>query len=390
MRIPVHPSNKTAARYRSFIVALVLTGLLWPTLLFAAPPSRKAQLQKKRATIQSRISSVKRKLNQALRVERQKRGVLKQAEGKLIVARHALRVSVLELARKQVELHRAQRALVEARQQFSYARKDVSKRLVNLYERGETGYLDMLLSSDSVGDLLQRSEFADVMVEQDQEALSDLRDKKEKVADYQDQVDRKTQEAARVKQRAAVRHNLTDIERREAQGDFADARGERQRIENELRELERESNAIAAMIRAMRNTPKGRRLYNARYSGGMGGLPVRGRVGSGFGMRFHPILHRYRMHTGVDIAAPTGTPIVATGGGEVIFAGRRGGYGNAVIIDHGRGKATLYAHMSSFAVSSGQVVSRGQMIGRVGSTGLSTGPHCHYEVRINGTPVNPL
>jgi murein DD-endopeptidase MepM/ murein hydrolase activator NlpD len=96
------------------------------------------------------------------------------------------------------------------------------------------------------------------------------------------------------------------------------------------------------------------------------------------------------MHTGLDIAAPTGTPIASAGGGEVIFAGRKGGYGNAVIIDHGHGKTTLYGHMSRIQVRMGQVVKRGQLVGNVGSTGFSTGPHLHYEVRQNGTPINPL
>lgn len=115
---------------------------------------------------------------------------------------------------------------------------------------------------------------------------------------------------------------------------------------------------------------------------------------SGFGTRFHPILHYRRMHTGVDLSAKTGTPIYATGDGVVVTSGRcdasLSGYGIAVLVDHGFGYKTLYAHMSETKVKEGQHVKRGELLGLVGSTGLASGPHCHYEVWLNGTKVNPI
>ena len=114
---------------------------------------------------------------------------------------------------------------------------------------------------------------------------------------------------------------------------------------------------------------------------------------SGFGTRYHPILHYRRMHTGVDLSAKTGTPIYATGDGVVKVAGRSddlGGYGIAVLIDHGYGYQSLYAHMSEVKVRQGQSVKRGELLGLVGSTGLASGPHCHYEVWLNGNKVNPI
>ena len=116
------------------------------------------------------------------------------------------------------------------------------------------------------------------------------------------------------------------------------------------------------------------------------------RISSGFGMRFHPILNRMRMHTGVDYAAPVGTPIKSTGDGKIIFIGRKGGYGKAIIIKHGGVYSTLYGHMSRFhrGMHAGKFVKQGQVIGYVGSTGRATGPHLHYEFRINGVFRNPL
>jgi len=119
------------------------------------------------------------------------------------------------------------------------------------------------------------------------------------------------------------------------------------------------------------------------------GLPVHGRLTSGFGERFHPILGYVRFHDGVDLAAAAGTPIVAAADGRVVSAGWRGGYGELVQIAHSAGLETSYGHMSRIAASVGQVVRKGEVIGWVGSTGLSTGPHLHFEVTRNGRPVNP-
>lgn len=119
-------------------------------------------------------------------------------------------------------------------------------------------------------------------------------------------------------------------------------------------------------------------------------LPINGRLSSNFGARRHPISGMYRQHSGIDLAAPIGTPIRATKEGVVVTSGWSGGYGIMVRLDHGNGVETRYAHMSRAVVRSGQSVKAGQIIGAVGSTGRSTGPHLHYELRLNNVAVNPL
>ena len=153
-------------------------------------------------------------------------------------------------------------------------------------------------------------------------------------------------------------------------------------FEGELTSLEREEASIRSKIQAA-SQPAGTKP-------GQLIRPIPGRVESGFGPRTHPIYGTVKMHTGIDMHGPMGQAIRAGAGGTVILAGVKGGYGNAVMIDHGGGMVTLYAHQSSLAVSVGQKVTAGQTIGYVGSTGLSTGPHLHFEVRINGTPVDPM
>lgn len=152
-------------------------------------------------------------------------------------------------------------------------------------------------------------------------------------------------------------------------------------IEGEITALEREEAGIQALIEQ----------EQSRGGSAPGVLlrPVPGGVSSGFGWRIHPIYGTSRLHTGWDMNGSCGAPIVAAAGGRVFFTGWKGGYGNAVMIDHGGGLSTLYAHQSGIGVSYGQQVSAGEVIGWVGTTGLSTGCHLHWEVRVNGTPVDP-
>lgn len=123
--------------------------------------------------------------------------------------------------------------------------------------------------------------------------------------------------------------------------------------------------------------------------GSLGRQPINGVLTSGFGLRWHPLLGGYRKHSGVDLAAPTGTPVRATSGGQITTAGWQGGYGLLVAVDHGKNTQTRYGHLSRVAVAPGQEVKSGDVIGYVGTTGLSTGPHLHYEVRVDGLAVNP-
>jgi septal ring factor EnvC (AmiA/AmiB activator) len=158
-------------------------------------------------------------------------------------------------------------------------------------------------------------------------------------------------------------------------------------FDGELASLESEQSEIEDLIRD-RQSETAASTASAATSGGFV-RPVPGRITSGFGPRLHPILGTTRVHTGVDMTAGYGTPIKAADSGKVIYAGYRGGYGNTIIVDHGGGITTLYAHQSNLAASNGDRVDAGEVVGYVGSTGLSTGPHLHFEVRVNGSPVDP-
>ncbi|MFV1971466.1 MAG: murein hydrolase activator EnvC [Acidimicrobiia bacterium] len=201
-----------------------------------------------------------------------------------------------------------------------------------------------------------------------------------------------TEEVVRLEESAAeievVKAGL-DVKRAELSSEYdrqaellAEVRARISEFEGELTNLEREEASIRSKIRAA-SQPKGTKPGRLLR-------PVSGAIESGFGKRVHPIYGTVKMHTGLDMHGPIGDPIRAAAGGTVILAGTKGGYGNTVMIDHGGGMVTLYAHQSKLAVSVGQKVKAGQTIGYIGSSGLSTGPHLHFEVRINGTPVDPM
>ena len=170
------------------------------------------------------------------------------------------------------------------------------------------------------------------------------------------------------------------------------AAADKQAIYNKELEAEKEAAEQIAKAEAEWKKQQEAAKKNTAYVGGEFGWPVpgyEGNISSPFGWRKHPILKDMRMHNGIDISAPKSAKITASNAGTVILTAYNSGYGNYVVVDHGGGYTTLYAHMTKFAVSDGTKVGRGDTIGYVGSTGLSTGPHLHFEIRVNGSPKNP-
>lgn len=198
-------------------------------------------------------------------------------------------------------------------------------------------------------------------------AAADARSARDQVAGLRAQIEPARAEAAQ--QEAAEATAVASIQSQKAA------------YEGELASLQAASDGIAARLRALGSGPGSPGRCEAR--------PVPGPIVSPFGSRFHPVLHVTRMHNGDDMAAGQGEPIHACRGGTVVIADVEGGYGNAVVIDHGGGMATLYGHQSRIASNVGEHVDAGQVIGYVGATGLATGPHLHFEVRLSGNPVDP-
>jgi murein DD-endopeptidase MepM/ murein hydrolase activator NlpD len=300
-----------------------------------------------------------------------------------------------ELARVQDELRRERIHLARLRERLAEARAALSDRLVELYKADEPDVVTVILESDGFADLLERAEFMQRVSQQDARIIDRVREAKAEAVAAEKRLDALEEKlrkiAAEVARRAAevdaIKDRLVDRQQ-EFQGAravkaraLATTRDHRRNLEGDLAALEKEQAAVLARLQSAQG---GGSAGPIRQGSGSLIWPVNGPVVSGFGMRWG------RLHAGVDIAVPAGTPIRAADSGRVVLLGWTGGYGNYTCIDHGGSLSTCYAHQSRYGTSMGASVSQGQVIGYVGCTGHCFGDHLHFETRVNGSPVDPM
>jgi len=305
--------------------------------------------------------------------------------------------SQIELLRSEIAARQASIAALQV--DYDQRSAELASRVDTYYRGGDWAYIEMLLGSQSLGDLIQRTEFVTAIIRDDEDAAARLEETRLALEQANTELSR-TVESVTAK-RAEARAEELGLKTLQSSRDSK--RAAEQTVQDQKAALLAQTKKNIARLRAMAlaEAQESARIATLLKNAGSHGTgkyagtftwPTPGyrHVSSPFGMRMHPILHVRKMHTGIDIHVPYGARIVAAGSGKVIFAGRNGGYGNFTMIDHGNGLVTCYAHQSRIAVSTGQHVSKGQTIGYVGSTGMSTGAHLHFEVRVNGTPKNPL
>jgi murein DD-endopeptidase MepM/ murein hydrolase activator NlpD len=387
---------------RSRTAAFVALALA-PLLLFALLP-----LGSTGKPLQQRIEDARKRVDSAKRRE----GVLSTdvaaasrridvVQGEITVLRGRQSVLQRDLDGKRAQLNRlqddlrAERARLAAlRAKLALSRRVLALRLTELYKADRPDALTVILNSRGFADLLERSEFMQRINEQDTRVIVQVRvarDASQRASDRLAALETRQQNITtavlvRRNQVASVRLRLVDKSREFAQARSAKAsilrrvRSDRHEAEEDLAAMEREQ----ARIRGVLTTGPGSAGPIRRGSGSFI-WPVNGPITGSFGEN-----RGDHMHAGIDISAPTGTAIRAVASGTVALAGWTGGYGNYTCIQHGGGLSSCYAHQSSIGVSVGQSVSRGQVIGAVGSTGNSTGPHLHFEIRSGGSPVSPL
>ena len=280
-----------------------------------------------------------------------------------------------------------QEVLAEKKAKMEGRMKIYRQRLRDIYINGQINYLDVLLGAKDFSDFSSRMYLLKKIIANDVSLLADLRKKKAELETAQEVLESNMVRVKTVHSEVSSKQQLVAQKTMEREAAYNDAVAEQSRLDEEYNELMATSRRIADMIR---NLESGGTISSASRGSGAFVWPIYGEITSPFGWRTHPIFGTQKFHSGLDIAADYGDPVVAANSGTVIYADWMGGYGNAVMIDHGGGLVTLYGHNSSLAVYNGQQVGKGQTIAYAGSTGYSTGPHCHFEVRIHGEVTDPM
>ncbi len=364
----------------------ILSVLLVATMLFFTAGASFADNTQKVKKVEQKRLQILKKIKTLKVMENKQISTITKNQQKLEKNERALKASQIQYKKKQNNIYSLQKDLNLYLKQYNQRQKSTAERLRCIYKTNHTMILELLLSTSSISEFLDRIYYQNLIIQSDKKKMESLKAEAQHIAMLKKRLEaEKSQLSGIIKNmdkenatiKTTINQNKVMLER---------IQKDKKAYEQSERELKKESDKLAALI-----------SKSTKHSGVVVGggflLPVHGRVSSPFGWRTHPIFKSRIFHTGIDYAVPMGTPIKAANAGKVIYSGWYGGYGKVVILDHGSctgaPTTTLYAHMSQPKVSVGENVVRGQTIGLSGSTGYSTGPHVHFEVRINGKPQNP-
>jgi len=370
---------------RKLISTIVLVAMIFTVAL----PTYADSLEEEKA----KLEDVQQQLQNKEAQRESKKKEVKNAIDELMVAQNQLAEAKKELQAVEEQQNslefkiKTTRITIEKKkEEFEETKRVYSKRLREIYINGQINYLDVLLGAKDFSDFSSRMYLLQRIIARDINLLNKLEEQKRTLNAQQAALEEDKKQLDKVHASVDAKKKMVEAKTAERKALYDNALAEQNRLEQEYNDLMETSNNISSMIK------------NWEQSGTLGSVhgsgrfiwPIHGEITSPYGWRTHPIFGTQIFHTGIDIAADYGDPIVAVDSGTVVYAGWMGGYGNAVMIDHGGGLVTLYGHNTAVLVSEGQAVEKGQLIAHAGSTGYSTGPHCHFEVRVHGETVNPL
>ena len=347
----------------------------------------KPDLQTQRNVLQNQLNEANGNLEQVQSDLSENLQQIEKLDQKIGTSETELTEQESKITQLKESINQIETELNSVTEKYETQRELYKQRLITIYETGETQYLDILLKSKSLYDFLSGYYVISEMAELDNNLVKELEEKKKTIDLSKQKLENEKEELATIVEnqtRLARTLQNTKVMRESFIEKLSD---EEKSLQAKIDEINAQYAEINKQILALAQGG-----IDSEYIGGELAWPVPGytRITSEYKMRYHPITGQYKLHTGVDIGAPTGADFVAANDGIVIKSEPNPAYGNMVIIDHGGGVTTLYAHGSAFVVEVGQHVKRGEPVLKVGSTGYSTGPHAHFEVRINGVATNPL
>lgn len=366
-------------------IAVLSLMLVFVFSFFVITPANASSSEKKR--IEHKRLVTRQKINRLKILETQETNKLYRNQIKLEKSTRVLNESKQQYSTTQVKLSDLERELSYSLQTFSTSENNTRHRIRQIYKKQRSGLFQLLLSTTDINEFLDRIYYQNIIAKRDKKNLVYVKERARRIArlKYQAEEQKRILQGAiesinyqKQSIQSAINKNSSMIQK---------LRTDRLAYERAEKELARQSANLENMI--SRNAGDSTIKITSGFI-----RPVGGGITSSFGWRIHPIFKSRTFHSGLDIGAPYGSAVRASNSGRVIYAGWYGGYGKVVILDHGRYNGvpvtTLYAHLSSYNVGVGDTIVRGQSVGRVGSTGYSTGPHLHFEVRVKGQPTNPL
>lgn len=371
-------------RFKWMLVAVTVFGIL-TAALFPVSANELDRLRREQEELERRINQQQSELQQNERQQRQTSNEIYRLEIQIQQTRNEINQLNNQLLETEKQVEITEGELKDAEERLDERTDALSVRVKEIFINGQVNYIEVLLDSTDLNDFLTRFALLERLMEQDMTLLDEIEAERQLIAEKKAELEEQHAQIASIKADTERKEQQLVAKNRERQQWLASLESNAVVLAEALDDLEETSNRIEQEILNLQRASRGSGIS------GIANWPTPGytRVTSDYGNRIHPILRTQRMHSGLDIAAPTGANIVAVEFGTVIYSDWFGGYGQTIIIDHGQGISSLYAHQSRLLVSVGEEVDRGQVIGRVGSTGQSTGPHLHFEIRKNGRHTNP-
>ena len=386
--------------FKTRLVAALLSGVV----LCGTP----AYIMAEDEDLTNQLDSIQQQMNQQNAAKADAETVIGSVSEQLRQIEEQLRQATAELStikeqRVAVEndITLNERQLAEAQKRLEGREAVFYKRVRDIYINGRLSYIDVVIGSKDFSDFANRLEVLKRIIDSDITLIGEIKKERAQIEEHKQKLE--SDRAKLVELEKAALAKQAEIEQKKAERNVVlqKAQNDRATAMQAIEELNASSAQVSAMLKE-RQAARAAAAAAAQSSGGQGasdnwvqgtgqlGWPVSGEITSPYGYRVHPIWGTTIYHSGIDIGVDEGTPVHAADGGVVVWSGWMGGYGYAVVIDHGNGLSTLYGHNSELAVDEGQSVAKGQVISYAGSTGNSTGPHVHFEVRVNGDPVDPM
>ncbi|WP_324824440.1 murein hydrolase activator EnvC family protein [Sinanaerobacter sp. ZZT-01] len=367
------------SRFVSYTLIAVLVCSIWTLHLgYAVTDSEKLN------NVNSQINQTQKQLNEGKKKVNALNTEITNLENKINAAETEIANLQGDIGKTKQTILETQNTLNQLKSEMDEQNTNMNSRLRAMYKNGDVDILGILLGSSDISEFMTNMDMVQKIYDNDIQVLESMEQRYEKIDLQQKRLVALNEQLLSQQTVAQDKQDALEANRGAVVEKKAEVLKDNKALTAQIDTLNAEADALVSKIRALQDD-------SAVYAGGVLAWPVPGhtRITSPFGYRLHPVLKVNKLHTGIDISAGTGTKVIAAADGKVIMSGWNNSYGNVVMIDHGSGIVTVYAHNSKLLVSVGTAVTRGQQIASSGSTGMSTGPHVHFEVRLNGAYKNP-